>query len=314
MPDWDGLVEATAANNYGLLRASSLASLGLKGTDVRSVRAGLPRLRRDFYRLGESPEVGRSHVQRLRAVLSGANDRWVASDQSAAVLHGFPIDPQRLELVHVAKRRDAPGTSRRGNRHGVHVHPELVADAWIETTEGLLTTNPAMTAVCCALRLPLVEALIVADSATHAGRASLADMQRIAGRLGRKVGKANLRAVLELCDPKCESPGETRTRLQLVMAGFSVESQYEICDGNGQFVARTDFRIRGHRVVVEFDGRAKFENTGDLEDAYWRWKERLDAIRNQGYWPVVITWRDLFVPGRIAELVGRAVAGFGSRL
>lgn len=309
MPTWNSLVEAAAVTNDGLVRASSLGGLGISGTDKRAVRTSLARVRRDFYRLEEPADERRSHVQRLRAVLSGAKDRWVASDQSAAVLQHYPVDPRHLDLVHVAKRRDAPGTSRRGNRHGVHIHPELVAEAFIETADGLLTTNPDWTVVCCALRLPLVDALIVADSATHSGRASTAGLQRIAGQLGRKVGKANLRTVLELCDPKCESPGETRTRLLLVMGGFDVESQYEIFDCDGRFVARTDFKVRGTRVVVEFDGRSKFEVTGDLEEAYWRWKERLDDIRNQGYWPVVVTWRDLFVPGRVAELVGRAVAG-----
>lgn len=310
MHTWEGLIEAAAATNDGLIRASSLGGLGIAGADQRAVRASLPRVRRDFYRVDEPEDPRRSHLQRLRAVLSGADGRWVASDQSAAVLRNYPMDPRFLTLVHVAKRRDAPGISRRGNRHGIHIHPELVAEAFIETEDGLLTTNPDLTVVCCALRLPLVDALIVADSATHSGQASTRGIQRIAGRMGRKVGKANLRAVLELCDPKCESPGETRTRLLLVTSGFDVESQYEIFDGDGRFVARTDFRVRGTRVVVEFDGRSKFEMTGDVDEAYWRWKERLDDIRNQGYWPVVVTWRDLFVPGRVAELVGRAVAGF----
>lgn len=307
---WDYLLEAAAAANDGLIRASGLTELGLTGAQQRAVRANLSRVRRDFYQHEAPADARGAHVQRLRAVLTGSGDRWIASDQSAAVLHNYPVDPRHLQLVHVAKRRDAPGTSRRGNRHGVHVHPELVADAFIETTEGLLTTNPDLTVVCCALRLPLVEALVVADSATHSGRSSIAALQHIASQIGRKVGKASLRAVLELCDPKCESPGETRTRLLLVMGGFEVESQFEILDDHGRFVARTDFKVRGTRVVVEFDGRAKFESSGDLDEAYWQWKKRLDDIRNQGYWPVVVTWRDLFVPGRVAELVGRAVQGF----
>lgn len=310
MHSWEYLLQAAAAANDGLVRASSLPGLGLTGADQRAVRANLHRVRRDFYSHDEPKDARDAHVQRLRAVLNGSGERWIASDQSAALLQNYPVDSRLLDRVHVASRRDISGTSRRGNRHGVHVHPEVVADAFIETAEGLLTTNPDFTVVCCALRLPLVDALIVADSATHSGRSSIAALQRIAGQIGRKVGKPSLRAVLELCDPKCESPGETRTRLLLVMGGFDVESQYEIFSDSGRFVARTDFKVRGTRVVVEFDGRAKFESNGDLDEAYWRWKERIDDIRNHGYWPVVVTWRDLFVPGRVAELVGRAVAGF----
>ena len=57
----------------------------------------------------------------------------------------------------------------------------------------------------------------------------------------------------QLADPKCDSPGETRTRILLHDLGLSWRSQVVICDENDDFVARVDFLVGG-RVVVEFDG------------------------------------------------------------
>ena len=62
--------------------------------------------------------------------------------------------------------------------------------------------------------------------------------------------------LLELADPKCESVGETRTRLLLHDLGHPARSQVALSDARG-FVARVDFLV-GDRIVVEFDGLMKY--------------------------------------------------------
>lgn len=306
----DGLladIREIAETQQGLVRASDLARQGIDEPTLQSVRNRLTRVRRDFYVVAQEPGPIAEHLSRLRAAVRSSDSAWVASHQSAAVLHELPIPAGDLDLVHLATAEWASKKSHRGIRHGLHLHPEIVPSDQIVEVQGIATVAPTIAVATSALRMPLVDGLVLADSAGHAGLTTAADLLRVARQLGRKVGNPKLRQVIAHMDPKSESPGETRARLLLVSAGFEVDSQVVVNDADGRFVARVDLKVRGTTVVVEFDGRAKFTLNGDMEEAYWRWKLRLDAIRNVGLWPVVITWRDLFVPGRVVALVQDAI-------
>ena len=224
----------------------------------------------------------------------------------------MPVSDEHLTHVHVATAGTTSRKSHRGIRHGLHLHPEEVPAAHLIEVDGIPTVSATMAVATTALRLPLQDGLVLADFAAHARLTSAADLRRLALQLGRKVGNPTLRQVIANMDPNSESPGETRTRWTLVCAGYQVDSQVVINDSEGQFVARVDLKIRDSPVVVEFDGRSKFSMGGDTDETYWRWKLRLDAIRNAGYWPVVVTWRDLYEPGRIVAWVQRALADIAS--
>ena len=81
------------------------------------------------------------------------------------------------------------------------------------------------------------------------------------------------------------------------------ELQAEIRDGRGRLVGRVDFLFREQRVVVEFDGRVKYEGA-DGRDALFREKRRVDALRSMGFKVVRLTWRDLDDPASVARLIG----------
>ncbi|WP_347354847.1 hypothetical protein [Intrasporangium sp.] len=111
-------------------------------------------------------------------------------------------------------------------------------------------------------------------------------------------------------DGKSESVGETRMRLIFEDAGLAFETQRRITDAAGIFIARVDAFVEG--VVVEFDGRIKYQRRRDVEEqetaiqdagqVVWLEKRREDAIRRLGRPVERVVWPELDRPGL---LVGR---------
>jgi hypothetical protein len=111
---------------------------------------------------------------------------------------------------------------------------------------------------------------------------------------------------VEMADGSSESPGESWARL--VFAGLALpvpELQVEIRDGGGRLVGRVDLLFRRQGLIVEFDGRVKYEGA-DGRDALFREKRREDALRARGYQVLRLTWSDLHDPARVRSLVSEA--------
>lgn len=73
---------------------------------------------------------------------------------------------------------------------------------------------------------------------------------------------------------------------------------------DGEFRARVDLLIEELRLVIEFDGRAKYQRrteNGRVTDADIVWSEKLreDRLRELGYEVVRLTWADLFGARRV---------------
>jgi hypothetical protein len=126
--------------------------------------------------------------------------------------------------------------------------------------------------------------------------------------LGRRHGAAGVRAVLDWCDPRHESPGETLLSHVLRAAGHQVEPQF-VVPGTERWTRagrgyRVDLRLTGTRVLVEFDGRVKYED----RQALWEEKLREDRIRSQGWVVVRVTKADLRDPAALRARVDAALA------
>jgi very-short-patch-repair endonuclease len=113
------------------------------------------------------------------------------------------------------------------------------------------------------------------------------------------AGKVDL--MVELADPACESPGESRARLILRSLGMVFVAQAEIRAPG--FLARVDFLIG--RVVVEFDGAIKYADASGRAELV-REKRREDELRRLGYEIVRLTWADLADPARVGRLIREA--------
>jgi len=84
--------------------------------------------------------------------------------------------------------------------------------------------------------------------------------------------------VLMLCDPRAESPMETRLRMILIAGRLPWPvTQYPVYDENG-FVARLDLAYPQYKIGVEYDG-----DHHRTRDAFQRDLRRINALHACGW-------------------------------
>lgn len=330
-------VISPASGQPELLLVADLRSGGMDETEIRAHARGMVRVRRGAYAATTPDGAAGTHRARTVAVVRQHGGGVAASHMSAALIHGFPLAPEHLDLVHVTsvsvgpavqlcdtaavpldasgRNRSAGGATgdvkprvcRGGVRHGVHTHVSARPGAQVEYVDGLLVTNAVRTVIDCALVLPFTDAVVIADHALHAGLATSTDLSSALAAVGRRKGIGRARRVLASADAGAESPGETRLRLIVTDAGYAVESQVELRDPSGRLIARVDLRLRDHAVVLEFDGRVKYGLKGDVEKAHWDEKRRHDDVQNLGFVARRFRWEHLARPPAIVRVVDLAV-------
>lgn len=282
----------------GQLRSVGIDELGL----ARLVRDGsLVRLRRGLFAAGaewqEATPEGRLALG-ARAVLLDRPGA-AASHASAAVLHGLPLWDVPSAVVDLVCT-----TPRRRARSGLRLHP------WPEGVEhvavdGLPLMPLAVTIVQVCLESGAVPALVCLDQALHEGRVAREEVAAAGASLGLGPrAHQRLEHVIGRSDGRCESVGETRTRILLTDLGLPVRTQVDIRDERG-FAGRVDFLV-GDRVVVEFDGMLKYGGA-DGRRALQAEKAREDRLRAAGYVVVRLVWADLDHPERVLERIHRAM-------
>jgi very-short-patch-repair endonuclease len=222
---------------------------------------------------------------------------------SAALTHGISVwgvSLARPELHRPVDRAVGVRAYRVRPRPGGSARPDPVGTPWGPADP------PATAVVQLTLDHGMLPGLVSADHAVHSGRATAEAIVEAARLVQTWPRSSRVRAMLAQLDGRSESVGETRTRAELAMHGIRTDPQVEVHDRRGKFVARVDFLVRGTNVVVEFDGRVKFDS-GDPA-VLWAEKRREDRLRALGYVVVRITWADLETPGRAVAKVRRALA------
>jgi hypothetical protein len=218
---------------------------------------------------------------------------------TAAWLYGIEVQDRRGQLIWVGCR-----TGRRlRTRVGCLVREITVADSDLTLVDGVLVTTPLRTVFDCGRWLSLIEGVVVADALAHAGAMTQPDLAAYARSHGGLRGVRRLAQVLDLVEPKSESPMETRVRLLIVLAGLPTPTaQLVIRDRNGQFVARADLGYEERRLLVEYDGAFHWEQRR-ADD------RRRDALRALGWTVLVFSREDYYrMPERIVREVARALA------
>lgn len=296
----------------GVFSSADAALHGLDGHALgRLVRSGeCLRLTRGWYAVTPAePLTARSRHALTATALGRANPGAVVSHHSALVLHGLPTYAVDLDTVHLtalprASGARVPNTSAR--RLGLVIHRPIPALA-LSPTPGVLvpsvtTTVPLAWAV---VQTGLVHgpeaALVPADAALARGLVSADRLARAVDGLAGHPGMATVRAALRHADGRHESPGETRTAYVLRGLGFDLGPQVELTAEGRRY--RADFRIRGTRVLVEFDGAMKYADRRALFEE----KQREDALRRAGWLVVRIIWSDLADPARLRRRLQRAI-------
>ena len=273
--------------------SSQLTRLGVGADEVRRLVAqgALHRLRRGVLVDGaawEATAPWERHAVRARAV--GLEVRLgekclALSHHSALALDGislYGVD----DLVHLCTT-----DGRRGWRgSGAMVHG-AVGEELTTTT----ASEPCCPGSCLQVR---------GWRRRRPGRCRRGRRDARGGGPPRPARHGHAELVVAHADGRRESAGESRTAwLCAELPLPELIPQAVITDELGEFVARVDFLVRGHRVIVEFDGLLKYDGRQQLVNE----KRREDQLRRLGYEVVRLTWEDLDDPGKVLRMIRSAI-------
>jgi very-short-patch-repair endonuclease len=219
-------------------------------------RAGLTRWQLEggaWTRLGPSTYVStplaNDPVHKLVAALRRLPDGAAFSGLTAAWLHGLDVPPCSPIEVTVA---EGAGVSARS---GIAVRRSTFARGDVVRARDLPATSVLRTVGELCGRLPLVEAVVIADAALHDRRLKPAQMSAWAAANAGRRGIKNLRRVLDHVDPASESPMESRLRMLLVLGGLPrPKAQVSIHNRWGRFAGRPDLYYEAQKLGIEYDG------------------------------------------------------------
>lgn len=224
--------------------------------------------------------------------------RGVVACDSAASVHGWDLahSPRGHSIV-------VPRNRRTVRRPGVRQHRmDLSPGDWVEIG-GVRVTAPLRTVLDCGRRLPLVDAVAVADAALRAGL----DLRGLveAAALARGHGAGRVRRMAALCDPRAGSVLESVARVLMVSAGLPPShTQYVLRDAAGALIAVADFAYEAARLLVETDG---FDYHRERRD-YRADRRKANAFLLGGWMLLRFSWEDVLLdPAYVVSTVRAAL-------
>lgn len=219
-----------------------------------------------------------------RALTAVARVRVVISDQSAAAVYDWWL-PRRVNAP--LEMSVEPGNSI--ERPGVRCHRRVIDAKDLREVDGLLLTSPVRTILDLAAQLPLIDLVVVMDSAMK--KKTCTREQLVARAHDRGVrGIVMYRRALPLCDGLSESAMETLMRLLIVLSGLPApRPQVKIYNEFQEFVARADLHAHGVRAAFEYDGGGHDEPVVHARDMK-QWRD----LRAAGYEVFPYTAAELF--------------------
>lgn len=158
------------------------------------------------------------------------------------------VRPTRPEVIV------PPGIGVSGRVEG-HVRRVKLRAGDVVERDGLPVTAPLRTCLDLACRLPLVDAVVCIDEALHSGLVAPADLAAYVAGHHRIPGLNQARLVLDLAEPKTESPMESRLRMLLVREGLPrPRAQVPLTSARGAFLGRVDLFYDRANLGIEYDG------------------------------------------------------------
>lgn len=254
--------------------------------DLVRMRQGVYATRRAVEWASDDPVC--NHVLHAMAVRAWVGRDAVASYHSAATLH-------RLDLLKPLPNGTVSVTlpvSRRWNRPasgGVVFHSADLPREHLTTLYNLPVTTAGRTVADLARTLPFTDAVVVADSALHAEKATKPELRKILDSCASWPGVRQARRVVEFADERGGSVLESAARV--VFDDYGLEPpELQVTIHLPRHAFLVDFCWEKHRVIAEADGLAKYAGNKELVAQF----ERDRLLRDAGYKVVHFTWRELF--------------------
>lgn len=299
---WSEVALPLLTGQEGVATSAQLRERGVRAPTLSAWVADgrLVRLRRnvlvDGQRWQESPPWERHRLRAHGVMVAWSGVEVALSHQSALAVLDLSIYGTD-DLVHVV----GVGPRRWKARTGVVQHAG-VAPGRLVRVDGVPCVRPEVACLQVASTFGVEAGLVAADSALREGACNRGDLEGLRGWSALGRGRPAAGVVVDRADGRHESAGESRTGWLLHRLGLVAVPQVRITDERGGFVARVDFLLERDRVVVEFDGLAKYGQAGDLAAE----KLREDRLRELGYEVVRLTWADLDRPDVVREKVEAA--------
>lgn len=270
------------AKTIDLLRTNSIDRAASRQLQRRQRDGSLVRVRHGVYvdRSGWEALDGRGrHLVRMRAVLPLLRPSAVWALDSAAAILGVP----RLEPWPARVHAVVPGLRHDLQRVDLTLHagqPRVSGRSF----HGVGYTDLAQTVVELARRGSFAAAVVVLDHALRHGESmeTLAWLSLAAG----PWGSTRVEHALAVCDARHESVGESFFAARAAELGCpEMIPQHEFRAPDGT-VDRVDFWLPQQGIVIEFDGRQKYEDPSMLggrsgADVVWSEKVREDRVRGR---------------------------------
>ena len=230
----------------------------------------------------------------VRAVMLALDEPAVASHQSASAMWELPLWGTDLKRVHVTRRRDHGARTQAGVKH----HTATLPDEVCTTVRAVAVTSLERTAVDVGREYGFEAGVICADAALRAG-ADADRLRSVMQQLREWPGACAAAAAVAIADGGSESPGESRSRVLVLEAGLP-RPLLQPWIAHRSFTARVDMLIASSDLIIEFDGRLKYERRtaigeSRLADADRVWAEKLreDQLRELGFEVIRLVWADL---------------------
>jgi predicted transcriptional regulator of viral defense system len=283
------------------------------GDDPRRTRrlaaqGQLIRLRRGVYCRSDRWAVAEErmrHVARAVAASRQAVNPFVVAGVSAAAIWGMPLSvPFGDEVIvidsHRGGGRSEPGV-RRVTSGASAAHP-------VERF-GIQVTDVARTALDVARTAPFHFAVGSVDWALWEKNPEAVARPVLEERLSELrpfAHAAHLKRVVDFAVPVSGSFAESAARAVIHELGYE-EPVLQLALRDEEGVMYPDFAWPRLRILVEFDGRAKYEdprfNGGDPVQKLWDERRREARLRKLGWIVIRVEWSDVVNSHRLAALL-----------
>lgn len=265
-------------------------------TATHAEAAGIPRhrlqkllrareVRRVLQGVYQAADVPDTLLNRARAVALVVSPFAVLCDRTAAWLHGVDVlDHRELDLlppVETFVLRDHSRIRRDGTSGG----ERDLADGDVMVIHGVKVTTPLRTALDLGCLLPRRSALAALDGFMRHHGLTRDDFKKELPRYFRRRGVVQLRELVNIADPRAESPGESWTRIALIDDLLPRPELQWVIWQDGREFARLDLAYPRARVAVEYDGE-EFHDSPDQREADQR---RRRWLRDHGWTVIVVT-------------------------
>jgi hypothetical protein len=296
-----------------VLSAAAARRAGIAAEAIaRHRRSGrLVRLTRGWYAVRPPRDDHDRHRLTASALGREYSGRALVSHHSALVLLDLPTYDVDLSIVHLTRvclGVDGRPSRIASRRAGLILHQPVSGlvppeGAFFSGLHSAAYVPTEVAVVQAGLTGSPLSSLVAADAALHRGMVTPRDLDAAAGALAGRAGIGPVRAALRQADGRIESPGETLTGFVVRGMGLELEPQFEVLAEGRRY--RADFRIKGTRVLLEFDGQVKYAS-GD-PGVLFEEKRREDALRRAGWIVVRLVWADLKHPATLHRRIREAL-------